>query len=249
MAGFDFDVPYKEPELALMRALLMKLQRFCRSKGLEMHYRCEVTPDRFYVTVDGPLPAMQASVPILARVMPAFAEGANDPPDRRRRMRCAVRLMRAYWKGVLHISETISQFSNYISNMGAFPAATSNSFFFDPTINDEAMADRLWSLSMTLIAYENGEIQAPQILEEIHTALEWVMQAAIGRTTRNLTYAQMAESLRDGGKISVDLCEAIIGMKDLRRGAKHRSERVGHDDFNVYLQPCLDAIHQLMRAC
>jgi hypothetical protein len=247
MAGFDFDVPYKKPELALMRALLMKLQRFCRSKGLEMHYRHEVTPDHFYVTVNGPLHIMQASLPALARIMSAFAEGAVDPPDRRRRMRCAGRLIRAYWKGVLHISETINRFSNYVSNRG-FPAATPNSFFFDTANYDEAIADRLWSLSVTLIAYENGEIQAPQMLEEIHTALEWVMQAAIGRAARNLTYAQMAEWLRDGDKISADMCGGIIGMKDLRRGAKHRGERVGHDDLNVHLQPCLEAIHQLLRA-
>jgi hypothetical protein len=51
---------------------------------------------------------------------------------------------------------------------------------FDTRQHDENIDDRLWSLSTTLIAYENGQIGPPQMLEEIHTGLEWIMQAVIG---------------------------------------------------------------------
>jgi hypothetical protein len=246
VAGFDFDVPYQESELALLRALLLKMQRLCKSQELEIHYRRKTAPDHFYVTVDGTLRVMQASVSILARVIPAFAEGAVAPPDRRRRMLLAERLIRSYWQGVLRITEMINDVSSYLSSSG-FPAATPNSFFF-ATVHDDAINERLWSLTTTLIAYENGEVGPSQMLEEVHTALEWVMQAVIGQSAKKLTYAQMAESLRDSGIISPDRIDKIIGMKDLRRDAKHRGQSVDRGEFNTYLSPCLEAIHQILAA-
>jgi hypothetical protein len=105
----------------------------------------------------------------------------------------------------------------------------------------------LWSLSTTLIAYENGQIGPPQILEEIHTGLEWVMQAVIGTPARDMTYARMAESLRDDGKLSPELTRQIILMKNLRRDAKHRAGRVDRDEFNRCYVPCIEALHHLLR--
>jgi hypothetical protein len=173
MAGFDFWMPHQDGDVSLVRALLAKAQRVCRSCDLEMHYQREYQPDRFYVKVDGPLPMMQASTAVLARVLPPFTEGASEPSDRRRRARVAERLTRSYWKGVLQITQSVSDISIML---GGIP----NSLLFDTRQHDENIDDRLWSLSTTLIAYENGQIGPPQMLEEIHTGLEWIMQAVIG---------------------------------------------------------------------
>jgi hypothetical protein len=218
VAGFDFYVRYREAELSLLRALLAKFQRVCRSYELEMHYR-KNDDSRFYLTVDGPLPRMQALVPLLVTILPPFAEGSPPPPGREQRIRLANRLTKLYWEGVLDMAETIYAVAGYMSG-------TPNSLFFDTREHAPEIDNRLWSLSMALVAYENGMIGPAQMLEEIHTSLEWVMQMSIGSSARRLSYAQMAEALRDSGKLSAELCGMVIAMKDLRVGAKHRLQTV-----------------------
>lgn len=241
MAGFDFNVPYSDSDLLLTRALLAKLQRICRSYDLEMRYRrVHENSQQFYVTVDGSLPMMQALVPTLVTALPSYAEGAPSPPDRLQRIRRAKRIGRLYWKGVLYMTDTIQGVADYLGG-------TPNSFLFDIRERNEEIDDRLWSLSSTLIAYENGVIQPAQMLEEIHTALEWVMQASIGPSARRMTYASMAESLRDSGVISAEHAAGIIQMKDLRVGAKHRRQAVSREQVNDHLHLCIEALHKLLR--
>ena len=195
MAGFDFEMIYSDSDLALLRSLLAKLQRVGRARQLEVHYRSNPATSSVRVVVDGPLRAMQSLVPILAKVLPAFAEGASAPPTRSRRMRLAENLTKSYWKGVLQASDAVSDIARYFGGNN-FGRAAPNSFFFDSVPHDDALTERLWSLSKALLAYDNGEIDAVQMVEEIHTSLEWVMQVAIGKSkAKDLSFAGMAEFL------------------------------------------------------
>lgn len=240
MAGYDFTVRCAGSDTTLSRALLKKTQRICRSYQLELHYKHEPQDKQFYVTVDGPLKMMQASTAVLARVLPAFAEGASRPQNRRSNVRLAIRMVKAYWKGVVRISESIA------AACGRYDGIP-NSLFFDASRHSEQIDDRLWSLTESIIAFENGDLGAPQILEEIHTGMEWLMKELIGSSAKRLSYAEMAQKLRDEGKLSPELCDVIIEMKDLRVGAKHRGQHVSRENVYAALEPSIEAIHRLVR--
>jgi hypothetical protein len=241
VAGFEFYAPYRaDDDEPLLRALIAKLQRVGRSYELDVHFEHERRERRYYVRVDGPLPMMQSAVPALANVLPPFAEGANSPGDRRKRIRLAEALARTYWRGVLRMSDMVF-------DVGRKLRATPSSFLFDTQAHVDAIDDRMWSLSRALVAYENGEVGPPQILEEIHTGLEWIMSEAIGPSTaKGLTYAGMAEHLRRIGTLSDEAAATIIKMKDLRRGAKHHGRPVDRDEVNELLHTCVEACHHLL---
>jgi hypothetical protein len=247
MAGFDFERIYSDSDLALLRSLLAKLQRVARTRQLEVHYRSNPATNNVRVVVDGPLPAMQSLLPVLAKVLPAFAEGASVPPTRSRRRLLAENLTKNYWKGVLQATDTVSDLVRYLGG-GSFRGAAPNSFFFDSVPHDDALTERLWSLSKALLAYDNGEIDAVQMVEEIHTSLEWVMQVAIGKSVaKDLSFAGMAEFLRDERGLSPQLCTEVVAMKNLRVGAKHKLRGIDNDNLNERLFPCIEAIHLIVR--
>jgi hypothetical protein len=206
-----------------------------------MHYRSEAAGDRFYIQIDGPLPMMQASVPVLAAVLPPFSEGRSDPGHRQKGIRLAEGLLRRHWRGVLAIGAMVFDVTGQM-------AGTPNSFFFDTRSCEPRIEDRLWSLSMTLVAYENGHVGVPQMLEELHTALEWTMKNLIGPPAKKLSYAEMVQELNSRGAISDEHAVQIVTMKGLRVGAKHRGKDVDRGEFNKCLHPCLEAVHVLVRS-
>lgn len=240
MAGFDFYEKYASDTEPLLRALLRKLQRVCRAYELEVHFTHERRSERYYVTVDGPLPMMQASAMALATVLPAFADGYNTPSDGRRRSRLAGRLTRNYWRHVLRMGEMVFDVTDRV---GGVPT----SFVFDTDHHDDDLNDRMWSLSRTLIAYENGEVGPAQIVEEVHTGLEWLLQRALGNSrAKRMTYAQMLQAMRDCSVIDPPTYEAALRMKDIRRDAKHRGKAAGRESVNEVLPASLAACHRLL---
>jgi len=138
--------------------------------------------------------------------------------------------------------------TSFVSDTSKMLGGSPNSLLFDTDDHSEQMSERMWSLSKALVGYENGDIGPPQMVEEIHTSLEWVMQSAIGDAAKNLNYADMAERLRDSSIISASYAQEIIKMKDLRVGAKHKLKHVTRDECNEILHSCVEAIHYLLRA-
>lgn len=240
MAGFDFDEKYAEDAEQLLRALLGKMQRVCREYGLTLHFRRDSRSASYYVDVDGPLPMMQASAVTLAMTLPAFAEGSAFPQDRRRRLRVADHLARHYWRRVLRMGAMVHELTG---KFGGVP----NSFLFDTEGQSDALADRMWSLSSTLIAYENGMVGPPQIVEELHTSLEWLFRGAIGASrSKNMSYAAMVGHLRDAGVFDTPMAQNLLAMKDVRRDAKHRGRPAGRDAVNAVLGASVEACHLVL---
>ena len=223
--------------MALGRSFLRRTQRLARNFDLKLKYRLD--SNGWYVTVDGPLPSMQALIqPLVLQIFP-FAEGFSNPKALRRRRQLAHRFVNEYIKGVRGITEMIESVAE---SLGGTP----NAYFFN-----EGHATHLSALvrefEKSLILFHNGLISASQFAEEAHTMAEALLKACLPKKKRNEIFAILLNRVAEISNLKPQHKTALLELKEKRKRAKHRGQRIKYKDMVNDIDDLLSALHYLFK--
>ncbi len=238
MAGFGFVVAVRRvDEEPLVQAVLAGLQRWLRVVGLEFHYRRR--PDRFDVTVDGPLPAMQAALIRAGREAYALAEGFPTPPGMQRRERIARRVIqRGLARGVGRTTDDVLE-------LAAMMGGTPRSYHFDPV--DHPVVDyRMAELGWLLGRYHVGDATPEQAVEELHTVAELVLGVVLDVGWEDRAFQEQVDEAHRRRLLSAHDREALTGLKNHRKRVRHRRALSSDEEVEAVLPDVLGALHRLV---
>ena len=233
MAGFDFTFKCKEADRELGRRLLLKTQRLARNFDLEFRYSSD--SHGWYISVNGPLTAMQALLhPIAIQLMP-FGEGFPKPKNIRSRRRLVNRFIKEYWGGLNRIREMVEDISGYVGG-------TPNSYFFNEG-NATHLAKQLREFERTLILYHNGLTSASQFAETAHTLMEASLKSCLPHNRRRGSFEQILNEVAKELNLELSLQQAIVRLKNRRKKAKHQGQRVNRIEMDNDVGDIVSALH------
>lgn len=237
MAGFDFTFRCSGGRRPLGRVLLRRAQELAKNLDLEFRYRA--VPRGWYVTVDGPLPNLQAMIlPMVLQLAP-LADGSPAPKLRSQRRRVAERLVNSYCDRVAAIREMIEDLSRQLGG-------TPNSYFFDEGCTTH-LSGQVREFERSLILFHNGMMSASAFAEGAHTLVEAVLKASLPRIHRNDSFAELLDRVTKASQLPPEHKQTLVRLKHKRRMAKHRSQRVKHADMVADLSDLIAALHGLFR--
>lgn len=237
MAGFDFTFRCKGGSVLLGRALLRRAQRLATNFDLKFRYRA--TPSGWYVTVNGPLPCMQALIhPMVVQFLP-FADGFQKPKSRSQRRRVIEQLVNEYCGGLLNIQKMIEDISHKVGG-------TPKSYFFNEGSATHLSA-QLREFERLLILFHNGLVSASEFAEGAHTITESVLKACLPPNERRSSFADLLNRVAQITGLVPDHKQALLRLKDRRKMAKHRGQRVRYADMAADLDTIVAALHFLFR--
>jgi len=237
VAGFDLDITFKESTDELGRALLQRLQRAGRSVDLRVSYR-RSTEYAFYVTVDGPLPAMQMLCFQVELELPAFADGYPKPVRRATRLRVADQLIDRYTAGVARITQSVLDTSAQF-------AAIPNSLRFDAGDSTE-LEGVLNPYSHMVTLFWLGFVPATHAVEEAHTAVEVVLKQALGKPKSRGAFFELVAEAKDRGLVTAEQHDELIELKDVRKGIKHRGHGVSIEVADKLMDQTTEVVQVLL---
>lgn len=237
MAGFDFTFRCRDEYEPLGRILLRRAQELAKNFDLEFRYR--VVPSGWYVTVDGPLPSMQALIqPMVVQLAP-LADGFPKPKLRSQRRRVAERLVNEYCDGAARMREMIEDLSRQLGG-------TPSSYFFDEGSATHLTA-QVREFERSLILFHNGLISASTFAEGAHTVTEAVLKACLPRNKGQGSFAELLDQVAEAAELAPGHKQTLLRLKERRRMAKHRGQRVRHADMAADFGNMIAALHCLFR--
>ena len=254
MAGFDFEFNSKPDEEILQRQILRWLQAASRSLGLELRYRKE--PGTFHVSLNGPLPAMQALAIYCYSELEAIASAASAPPNRSRRRRVLARLLDAFEERLDDMVESIDELVQIHEADGW--TVVPRSLSFHPGSRSH-LEPSLQAFRLALIQSLIGRITIRSLLEECHTTIEHLMNALLSTAERgSLSFEEKVDKLvaRGAFDIPVERKQAAAGdlparlkeLKDRRRDGKHRAQNVDSATADRLATAATNGAHILLAA-
>jgi len=237
VAGFDFSYKCPDDQTELCRNLLRRAQTI--AKNLDLQFRYERDGTAWTVTVDGPLPSMQAMIPLLAAHTRPFADGFSHPANRAKRMRAAERLINAYCDAAGKTRRMIEEHADFLQG-------THYSYFLDPG-GATHLLGHTDEFANSLILFHIGEISASQLCEEAHTMAETLLRASVEKAVRGEAFGKLLSEARSAARLDDDEVRALSQLKDWRKHAKHRGGRVPYAAFAAELPTIIGALHKLAR--
>jgi hypothetical protein len=226
MAGFDFDFTYRERDGQIVLTCIRAAKRRARSLGVELRWR-HVGPRHLRVLVDGNSRRTDLLGYRLERDLPLVAEGCSGIVGPSERARLGRGLADLFLRGrhvenegvmALHgVAETRYYYPPYELDCPAFPE----------------LHARLRITEEVIVAWNFREVAPEVILEELHTACELLLEEAVNRRSKRLSFAELVAQADaagvfadppelDGfsnGTPSVDL---LTQLKDTRKAVRHR---------------------------
>lgn len=243
MAGTDLTFRVSEDEELLARTLLRNAQRTARTFGVRLSYRRE--PGQFYVALNGRAELIEAMREEVTTETLAVARSSSALTPARRRTAVATRMLAALDERVDDLMTSLHELAGLMHREGW--AATPNSIVFDPA-GKTHLKQTLTVLTRVLAQHIAGRVAVRTVVEEVHTGLEHVMRAYLGRRAAGMSYAEMVDALAADGIASAEQAEAIKALKDARRDAKHRAQGVRASDLSPGISAAVSVIHRTLVA-
>lgn len=238
MAGFEFVHAVAPDERELTSRLLRRGQQLARNLDLVLRYHG--ARGSWHVTVDGPLPSMQALILPLSTDWRPFAEGSARPPRLARRRLIAQSLLDAYLDGLGGMRESVEEIAELLGGTAA-------SYFINVGSSTHLVA-QCRNLTHALIRFHNSQVPASSLVEELHTSVEALSRALIPKSERSGTFAAVFARAASSAGLTEAQKATVLQLKDKRRGAKHRGQQVSAQWLNRNLRDTLDAIQLLAKA-
>jgi hypothetical protein len=238
LAGFDFDVPSRPALRSFLDTAFRYMGRRSNDFGLEVTRRWRLRQSSFYVTVDGPLPAMQSFGAALAIELPAFAAAPQAGTAMVARQAAVRRVWTAYAKGLGRIVDMVDEVSEGLH-------ATPHSYFFNPG-RATHLRGKLDDLTLTLVSYDLRRVSPSQLGEEIHTVLELLLRESIGASGKEASFGSLVHMAQSQGMLSEEIAVSILELKSRRRDAKHRGQRITEAKVDSVFPDVLAAVHALL---
>lgn len=239
MAGFDMEFTYDSVDEPLVDAFVAATRRRARRAGLR-RWRSERLRDGrtgWYFAVDGHSGRMALLAQKIERDLPIVAEAIAVPQrSLRQRRHLANGFVDIYARCGYGLEEVEEAVPHLVPK-------TAVGFTWVPHLleypGDVNIAARLEVTEAACIDWHFGDIPAPTMLEELHTAAELVLDHAVhGRFTRktfadNVGAASSAGILDGCHQLAGRQCrlpvrkqasEVLIALKDTRREVRHRAD-------------------------
>jgi len=237
MAGFDFTFRCRDGRIPLGRVLLRRTQEIATNLDLQFRYRAVL--GGWYVTVDGPLPSMQAMIQPMVLQLAPVADGYPKPKSRSQRRRVAERLVNSYCDGVAGIRGMIEDLSRQLGG-------TPNSCFFDEGCATH-LSGQVREFERSLIFFHNGLMSASTFAEGAHTLVEAVLKASLPSNGSHGSLAELLDRVAEASQLAPEHEQVLLRLKDRRRMAKHHGQRVRHVDMATDVGDLIAALHCLFR--
>jgi hypothetical protein len=237
MGDFDFTFRCRGGRVPLGRILLRRGQELATNFDLEFRYRA--VSGGWYVTVDGPLPSVQALIqPIVVQLAP-LADGFPKPKSRSQRRRVAQRLIDDYCNGVAGIREMVEDVSRQLGG-------TPNSYFFDEGSATHLSA-QVRDFERSMILFHNGLMSASELAEGAHMATEALLKACLPPNERRGSFAELLGRVAEAADLAPEHTQTLLKLKDRRKMAKHKGQRVKHAEMAADVGDVIGALHCLFR--
>lgn len=237
MAGFDFEFDVATETEEVAGVVLRASQRRAQEVGVTLRYR-RTSPTRYLVEVNGSLLFIEPLAERLLRDLPAVVEGCHNAglsPRGRRRM------VERYTRALLEsLDDFLVSHVHVADQLRGLPVSI--------TVNVGShthLVGRMRIFRMSLAMFLNGDLDAATMLEEAHTALEALLRAVAGRGSGDLSFGELVRAARELRILNEFLARELLGLKDLRRGAKHHGRGVGQAAVDDLVQPMVAAAQRL----
>ena len=255
MAGFDFQVPVKPSERSFAVVLLRELQRLACVRLCDRQtvvrfnwHRPQGTHNyhRYTVSVEGDFAEVQAFAVDAISSLQHFARGfhAAQPIYIRSLLPAVVPI--SLLKRVSELSDEMHQLESYTSTLGA--NLRLNSYLFRKTGHD--VVDRvLVATTNVLLQWRSNKLSGPTLVEQIHTACEVSLKAALGTSAHNVAFRTLVTEAGGRSIIDAGQIEALLALKQTRRNSKHRGQGIKSTRLSTIVQTSVGALHSLASAC
>lgn len=211
-------------------------QRLSTPRGLEFRYRWQ-NGGGYYVTVDGSLTSMQATLEPLVVGALSHAEAATGFGGSRKRSSIARRLTGAYAQG-------LDEITDFVEKMSESLGGTPNSWSFDVG-RATHLGGHLKAFTTSLTTYHQGKLRPHQIAEECHTVIELLLRENLGANAKGRSFEGMVHLAFEGGLLDRALVAQLIELKNDRRDAKHKGQGISQAKMNELLPSIVAATHRL----
>lgn len=237
MAGFDFDITLRRSQRDATSAILRHLQAIACDCSIEMRYKWQ--NGRYYVTIDGKLPLMQALALRIETELPAHAKGLQKRYGSSV-TRLSDRTVNGYMAGLYRITGGVAEVADLISG-------TPSSYVFDIGKSTH-LTGATKAFTNSLVLYYNGLLPLENAVETAHTAVELLLKNALGtRAAKGKSFKGLVELAQDRGILSSEHATSLIKLKDHRKRAKHRGQRIPDGIGHSLLIYSVHGCHQLLR--
>lgn len=222
----------------MARALLRELQVLARRRGVRVDFRSNARG--FYVAVDGSLFEIQALVEASRPFLAGLSMGFPRPAYKRARRAICERVLGPLAVGCDDISASVQQAAELLDGVP-------HSYKFDVG-GATHLAGSVKAFSRLLILYHNGEVAPVHLCEAAHTAIETLLRQALGRDARGKSFEGMTRAAAGRGYVKSTCVEAILELKNLRRGAKHRAQGIRPVRLvEQLIEPVICTCHDLVK--
>jgi hypothetical protein len=100
-----------------------------------------------------------------------------------------------------------------------------------------------------LFQWRSGFIAGPTLAEQIHTACEVSLKAALGTPNSEGAFAAHVSQAASRGIIDSHQRDALLELKNARRNIKHRGQGIKPGRLLKLVQVSVGALHALASAC
>lgn len=223
MAGFDFDFTYKAVHEPIVQLCLAAARTRANKLRISWKWRT-LSAYSVRVLVNGNSRRIDFLGYRLERDLPLVAEGCQSvalkPSER-------LRLGRGFADLMLrgrHVDE---------DRILPLKGVADTRYYYAPyEFECPAYPGLHARLSVTLeviVSWEFGEIAAEVLLEELHTACELVLDAAVNTGSKKLSFAELVDRADDAGLLTSQLTNTgaalLTDLKDLRKKVRHRAAK------------------------
>ncbi|WP_382309416.1 hypothetical protein [Herbiconiux sp. UC225_62] len=240
MAGFDVAFRFKTYDRELVTLCISAMRR--RARKLTIRFESKLVDDAAWIALNGNTYQLDIYIERLRRDLPTLAEAAHStrtPSSRRNAAAGLVEIITRYRFGAYDYSG-----EPWIPTLRALTKPLTSSIHEIYPGAQTGLAERMFVTMDLLASWHFGEVPAPVLIEEVHTASELLLKAALTGGTSRMTYAQLVgtgleQGVFDYYSFRVTQARASVGaheafrarenedaqllpsLKDERRQAKH----------------------------
>ncbi|WP_112231408.1 hypothetical protein [Lentzea atacamensis] len=243
MAGFDVIFEFRSPDEPLVQAWMAAARRRAKQLGI-WRFRSEISTDSStcYLALDGQTYGLDIYLDRLRRDLPTIGEAtpcARTPGHRRRLAMGLIDIL---------TRARLGMYDRYGEGWRPTLRARSEPAYLRPHELYADKAPRLQArldVTMGLMAdWHFGEVAPETLLEELHAAVELILESTVNRRSKRLSFAQLVEKAYEDGVLNPlarypemqrlhesseywseyrdKARELLLALKDTRKNVRHR---------------------------
>jgi hypothetical protein len=205
-------------------------QRRAKAQGTDLQYQWS-RYNHYHVQIDGSLMQIELFCTDLQLFCEAFGMGYNAAANTLRNSITPTAVAGLIIIALQGFHKNLGQFSDLLSSKGIHFAL--GSAYFDLPART-GLSKSTKSLTNAILAYHDGRSNSEQLVQQLHTTSEHLMRKIVP-ASKDLTYAQLTDKMVALNRISKEQCSALLAIKKLRRGSKHKGQNIRDSTLKLIL--------------